>query len=59
MNLEAGTKAEAMEGDCLLLSPYGLLSLHSFTTQDYPPRGGTTYYGLGPSSPVINQENVP
>jgi hypothetical protein len=36
-----------------------LLSLFSYTTQDYLPRGGTTHSGLGPPTSIINQDSVP
>lgn len=45
-NLEAGTKAEAMEGCCLLTHLHGSVSLLSYITQDHPSRVGTVCSGL-------------
>lgn len=44
--LKAGTQTQITEEHCLLLTPYGLLILFSYTTQDYLSRSGTTYSGL-------------
>lgn len=48
-NPEAGTKAEAVEGYCLLAGFSCLLSsLLSYITQDHMPRGGTVHGDMGP-----------
>lgn len=39
------------------LFPYGLLSFLSYRIQNYQPRGGTTYYGLGPPQLITNLQN--
>lgn len=54
-NLEAGTDAETMKEHCLLACS----SLLSYILQDHLPRGGPTHSGLGLSTSIINQENVP
>lgn len=43
------------EGNCLLACS----SLLSYILQDHLPRGGPTHSGLGLSTSIINQENVP
>lgn len=35
-----------------------LLSLLSYKTQDYQPRGGTVHNGLGPPILIINKKNA-
>jgi hypothetical protein len=48
-----------MEESCLLPCFHDLLSLFSYTTQEYLPKGGITHVDVGPSTSVINQENAP
>lgn len=38
--------------------PHGWLSLPSYVTQDYQPRGGITHRGPGSPSSIISQENA-
>jgi hypothetical protein len=47
-NLEAGADAEAVEGAAYWLASPGLLSLLSYRTQGYQPRGGITHNGPFP-----------
>jgi hypothetical protein len=42
-------RLRAWRGAALWLAPHGLLSLLSYRTQDYQPRGGTTHNGLCPA----------
>lgn len=37
----------------------GLFSLRSYTAQDHQSRGSNAHSGLGPATPIINQENSP
>lgn len=54
-DLEAGIDAEAVKDHCLLaFTPCGLLSLLSYTTQDYLPRGDSTRNGTNPLIPTNN-----
>ena len=41
------------------LALHGSLELLAHTTQDHLLRGGTARSGLGPTTPVTNQEHVP
>jgi hypothetical protein len=51
-NLGAG--AEAWRGAAYWLASPGLLSLFSYSIQDYQPRDGTTHKGLGPPPLITN-----
>jgi len=55
-NLEAGTDAEAMEEAAYWLVPFGLLSLPSYSTQNYLSRDSTTACGMGPLTPASPQD---
>lgn len=61
--LQLSGKAFKIETDaeecCLLASPHDLLGLLSYTTQNYLPRSGTGNRGIGPSTSITNQKNVP
>lgn len=42
-----------------LCALHGCSACLPYTTQNHLPRGGTTHSELGPSTPIINQENAP
>lgn len=54
--VRTGTLGKATDGCCPLLTPHGLLSLLSHSTQDHQPRSATAQSGLGPPMSILNQE---
>lgn len=58
-NVEAGTKAEAREEQCVLVCCCTDAQLLSNIAQAHKPRDGTNHNGLGPPISVSNQGNDP
>ena len=57
--VKAGTKAVAMEECCTGLFPIAGSTCFFNSTHDYPLKGTTANIYLGPSTPIINQDNIP
>lgn len=56
-NLEIGADAEAIQKTIYCLAVYGLLTLFSYTVQDYLSRGCTRHSGWGSPTLITNQKN--